>query len=669
MTALTPRSREVAKSILESSHAVVIKRLAASLGVSPRTIRYDLELLKEWFKERDVSLNTKPRIGIWVECSAEARARLLADLDRWGPASRVMDKHERVHLLLLALIRSKKPVPLSKLADQMRVSRSTAANDMRDAVSIAESCNLKIIGRPRFGYQMHGDEHNRRELIYLLLVDLIDESKWLQMLSFSLRSNSAPENNAVIGQESYEWFARMNRDHMLSVGRVIRSELNTTLTDSGFVALVVHLSVALERITCGEGIFLDPAQLAALQKTEAYAISQRITDGISAALNVTIPEAEIGYVALHVLGRRETQQQNPSQVLRGEEVIARIQLFLVEIEEKLGFNLDTDAELQEGLFHHLQRYIVKLRDGYLERNPLTQRLMDEYPVLFAVVSDAAKRFLGHVSLNESEIGYLCMHIRASLERREEPKTCRAIVACSTGAGSATLLRARLSREFPDLQIVKITSALNVVVEAEASKADVVISTVGLPELGIPAVVVSPLLMPHEAEKIRTLIHRLPSGSNQICSSDNVDAWAIDLAQMLDGVRTTSKRALIIRDYLWNRVESLQAFRSTATVPDFVAREELIRFAKGLSDTLGVIVDREKLIGLAIHLSIAIQRWRLGQFSTESSDEIDSWTTGCSVALQVVNQKLTALASIHGVTQPPIEESIAVMRYFVVKPSL
>ncbi len=663
MIELTPRSREIAKLVLESSHPVIIKKLAAALNVSQRTIRYDLDLLKEWFKERGLVLHTKPRVGVWVECSVETRKRLITELSRWSPASYVLDKHDRVHVILLTLIRNKEYVPLWKLAGQIRVSRSTAADDMRYAIAIAESCNLEIVGKPRLGYRIFGTEHNRRVLAYLLLTNLVDESKWLQLLSLALRSSTSESNTVaspIAGPANHDWFGRINVERMLCIGKIIYSELGSTLTDSRFVGLVVHLSIALERIMSGERINLHQSRLVALQKTETYAISKKIANNISRALEVDIPETEIGYITLHLLGRRTSQQKySIPDALGDEKLLARIQMFVSTIQEELKVNLDRDENLCESLFRQLRNR----RHGLFDTNPWTRQLMKEYPALFATIADAAKGFFG--PLDDGEIGELCMLVQASVERRKKPKKLyRTIVACSTGTGAAELLRARLNREFPDLRIIKTTAAFNVLMEVEALGADLVISTVALPRLEVPSAIVSPLLVPAEAARIRALIYTLSSDAST-GHSDSASTWALELARLLDGTQTTDERVEIIRDFFRNPSESEG---ESSENPDFVAREEMVRFAADLAGTLGVKTDKTTLTGLAIHLSIATQRWKLGQFSEESQDEIKQWTTECSEAVQIIHRKLSDLASVLCIAQPPIAESVAVMRYFATKPS-
>lgn len=661
MIELTPRSREIAEFILEASQPLTVRKLASALNVSPRTIRYDVDLLKQWFKERGFILQAKPRIGVWVEGPAADRAGILDSLRNWGTAWRVIDKHDRVQLLLLSLIRSNKHVALSTLAEQMNVSRGTVANDMRDAAQIAESCNLTIVGKPRFGYQICGDEESRRELAYLLLVNLVDESKWIRLLS--LRSNATQESDCLPANQSRDWFSRDSMRRTLGIGKIVYAEMGSTLTDSAFIALVVHLSIALERIISGFTVKVDSARLSGLRETEACEAGRRIADGIKTAFSVNLPEDEIKYIALHLSGRRGTKEKNvSSNALTCEELSTCVQMLLREIQAKFGFSLESDEDLHEGLFRQLQT-------GGRERPEtcvLAQRLKGEYPDLFLAVSEAAGRFLEPMSLDCGDIGDLCMHIRASMERQEKPRAYRALVACSTGAGSAALLRARLNREFPELRIVKTTPALNVLMEVDSLKAELVISTVSLPKMPIPSVVVSPLLMPAEIARVRALIHRSALARDQ-SRPDDVNIRALELARLLDGVETAGERVLIIRDFLWNTLE-----RASASDPvepsSFAAREELLRFAADLAGSLGLKVEKTALTGMAIHLSLAVQRWRWGQFSVESRSEIDRWTARYAAAMQATDQALSKLASSYGVASPPVEESVAVMRYLVGEPS-
>ncbi|MCG6199638.1 HTH domain-containing protein, partial [Anoxybacillus sp. LAT_38] len=81
---LTSRSRALLKVLLDSSRPMKIREAARDFRVSERTIKYDLEAIRTWLKERHVTLHSQPNKGIWISENEEKRADLRRHLEGWG---------------------------------------------------------------------------------------------------------------------------------------------------------------------------------------------------------------------------------------------------------------------------------------------------------------------------------------------------------------------------------------------------------------------------------------------------------------------------------------------------------------------------------------------------------------------------------------------------------
>ena len=58
-------------------------------------------------------------------------------------------------------------------------------------------------------------------------------------------------------------------------------KLDIRYTDSGYMALIVHLSLAIRRLRCGEKIEMDPLELQSLAKLPEFAVASQIAGKIS----------------------------------------------------------------------------------------------------------------------------------------------------------------------------------------------------------------------------------------------------------------------------------------------------------------------------------------------------------------------------------------------------
>ena len=83
-----------------------------------------------------------------------------------------------------------------------------------------------------------------------------------------------------------------------------------------------------------------------------------------------------------------------------------------------------------------------------------------------------------------------------------------MVVCTTGFGTAQLLKAKLAKRFSELNVVELIAKRDLAEEIEnsAKPIDLIISTVNLPEsIEVPTLVVSALLTMEDQERLERMI--------------------------------------------------------------------------------------------------------------------------------------------------------------------
>ena len=80
MQQLTKRESQLLIYLLEMTEPVTIKQLAEKESVSVRTIKYDLEDIRDWLIERNQELHSKRSQGIWLSVSDSDRIKLKSEL-------------------------------------------------------------------------------------------------------------------------------------------------------------------------------------------------------------------------------------------------------------------------------------------------------------------------------------------------------------------------------------------------------------------------------------------------------------------------------------------------------------------------------------------------------------------------------------------------------------
>lgn len=76
------------------------------------------------------------------------------------------------------------------------------------------------------------------------------------------------------------------------------------ITEHSLIGLVVHLTVALSRIRNGEEIAIEPSVLKSMREDPLYKDAKIITGDIEDRFRLKFPEAEVGYILMHLRGTR-----------------------------------------------------------------------------------------------------------------------------------------------------------------------------------------------------------------------------------------------------------------------------------------------------------------------------------------------------------------------------
>jgi mannitol operon transcriptional antiterminator len=144
------------------------------------------------------------------------------------------------------------------------------------------------------------------------------------------------------------------------------------------------------------------------------------------------------------------------------------------------------------------------------RNPLLENIKEHYPELLKVSEKCVRIVEGRMGIKipESEIAYIAMHIGASIENTGIlPKhVYRAVIACSAGIGTSTILATRIEKEYDNIQIIDTISTLKLEEEwLREEDIEFIISTVKLEKSALPVVTVNPLLFEEDKSKITDMI--------------------------------------------------------------------------------------------------------------------------------------------------------------------
>ena len=508
---ISSRTKKILEILITNENYVVIDFIADELGVSSRTILRALPRVEYWLEKNDFQLEKKKGTGIRLDCSLEEKEKLKNLLNIESVENYYSPKERRL-IILSELLKTQEPTKLFNFTMLTNVSEATISHDLDEIEEWIEDYNLKLVRKPGLGVYLKGREKDIRRASINLLYDNLDLQEIFAIMQNKFNENSQDKSRTNLSRTRLLNLIGLETIHLLDdFIQELEENLDYQLADDSYVALMVHLAIALKRIKDGEKIIIKDEILNELKKSKEYPIAVSLIAKIAQAFSVDIPEAEIGYVTMHLRGSkgRGGFYNDNISITDDYKLVLLTRKIIEKAEIELGIYLEDDDELLIGLVRHLEPTINRIKLNLDIRNPLLNEIKEQYEELFEVSKKCADIIAKNenIEVPDSEAAYIAMHLGAAIGRKKTPiKKFRAAVACTSGIGASRLLASRLNSEFENLEVVALISTIDFSnKEISEMNVDLIISTVSIPKSNVPVIVVNPLLTEKHQRKINEFL--------------------------------------------------------------------------------------------------------------------------------------------------------------------
>ncbi|PYI52661.1 BglG family transcription antiterminator [Paenibacillus flagellatus] len=616
--ALHAREREVLLVLAEAEQPVKIKQLAERFGVSLRTIKYDLERIRERLAGTSAELVSRTNRGVWLEADADARRRLREAVAAEEAAS-VATASERQTRLVLALIAHRGFVTLEQLAETVQASRNTVLADLHKAEEMIGGWNVDLERESGKGIRLAGAEADKRRLLQATVESTLTGSEMLRIVQDLWQDAPLQRDIGRKLESSLLGRTDMERIRIVAGGliRVWRKRTGKDVPDEEAIGVLFRLAIAVKRLREGRplpresGEWLKERLPAAGPEAEAAAVCLRrigealgeLLGGGESAAEPYAPEAEAAFVLLPLMPAEP--DSSPEQQSRRAELAAYVRRLVGLLAVRTGMPLDRDGELFAGLLAHLARKAGRKRLGVDDPRPLAADIARSYPELLEAVREAGERLEGESGfrLSESDAAYLVLHVQAAVERERETVRFRAVVVCGTGKGTARFLRTLIQNRVRTIEVAECCSVSEAEKAVARTGADLAISVLPM-RLPVPVVKVNPIPTREDVEAIRACLDRISSARGA--------KGAISLGE--EGPESAEPRPF---------AESLRRL-DPAVWPEAeqLARELTIRgfeLTQAVLDRFKPMLTDATAAGLSLHLLLMVQRLAFGHPYEEPAD--------------------------------------------------
>ena len=594
MNTIDSLSKKMLLVLLDKDEPSTAREIAKIISVSSRTVLRKINIIEDFLQKRGYGLTIRPGYGIYIEDSKEDKLRLKKILLSDNKNIKYSPR-ERQNYILIELLKSKEPIKMYGFSDELNVTEGTISGDLDKIENIVEKYNLRLIRRPGYGILIEGSEQDFRKLMVNLIYENQLDKELLSFIGNKVKSKIY-EANPVQIEVNNRLLNMVDGSIIKGIESIVSGVEVTTnyrLSDSQYVALIVHLSLAVERIKSGDRIHMNAKSLETLKKREEFEIGSKIALEIEKSFEIEIPQDEIGYITMHLMSRNNKINEfntDDDFYLDRYRLIRTSRSMLKVASEIQGIDLLKDEKLLLDLALHLEVAIKRINMGLDIRNPLLDQIKSKYTAIYNCAKDVSE-ILGNefnIKIPDTEIGYIAIHIGGAIERINN-YIYKVAVVCPSGIGTSKLLSTKVNNELNNIIVLRTYSIIELENgDEDLQNVDFLISTVPLNTNRIPWVMVSPLLLEDDVKKIQNTLNKIVirNRKNKV-KVDNKEDFQVYLKSQI----AYSNAILEIMDNFIYEERSVKTYEEI-----FLILEELNFYREGGWQNLKEDIERREALG-------------------------------------------------------------------------
>lgn len=449
--------------LLKSNDYIPLKNILFDIGLSDKTVRNMIVSINSVLKEYDAEVLLKRGRGYILKAKDILSVQGLIEASKFSYSEQNLQE-----LVLQEFLDNVDFITIDEMSRRFFVSKSKLNKILLNIKPITESFGLRIKSKPHYGMLLEGDELGKRMVIA-----------------------------AHINEERYIGLNLSRFIEEIVVEEIRKKEI--VCSDVLLKNIIFHLGIMVQRIRKGNGITLDHD---GIEDNLEYNLTHSILKALERRMDITFTKAEEKYLYSFLLGQISVDiEETPED----PKINVIIDGFLQRIENVYDISLWSDLELREGLLVHIRPLVRRLKNDNHLKNPLINEVKQQFTFAFNIAVLLAEEIyvIYRTPLTDDDIAYLTMHICLALERNVHEvrqKYNRIAIICTTGKGTAQLLKYKIEQTFPKANNVKSFSLFNKE-EVIQFDPDIIFSTVPVDIEGIPVEIISPLFSKNDEKKL------------------------------------------------------------------------------------------------------------------------------------------------------------------------
>ncbi|WP_024123086.1 BglG family transcription antiterminator [Bacillus halotolerans] len=495
---LDQRRSAILHQVLNTTSYVTCGELTEQLKISRRTLYYDIEKINGWLKETGLTpIKRRRSAGFYLE--DQTKKMLTSEMKTLTSSSYEYSPSERQARVILRILTRNRRLLLQNFIDENHVSRNTAIQDMKHIREKLKTFGIVLSFTKEKGYFFSGIEQQKRKLLAEYANQLMQKS-----------SSTAAVTDLCPDSAACEQQIQTMRSMLLTFEKL----LHMKFADHVLAGLSVHFTLFLIRLKAGKEITLEQEEQYAIRQTKEYEAAVRAAAAAELPEKAFISDQEMCYFTIHLLGAKISQFPASSLIAGELDAIHDIADKMIVDFQRYACVLFQDPEnLKKHLVLHLKSAYYRIKyDITPHESDVAASIKTKYSDIFCLT----KKVVHHLQkelrkpVSSEETAFIAMHFGGWMKREGVAPSLRktAVIVCPGGIGTSKILQSQIEDLLPNVDILKTVSSR--VYETMTLETDVLISTVPLPDRGVPVLIVNPIL--NSKEKI-SLLKKVDALSN------------------------------------------------------------------------------------------------------------------------------------------------------------
>ncbi|MGG1229459.1 BglG family transcription antiterminator [Bacillus halotolerans] len=496
---LDQRRSAILYQVLNTTSYVTCGELTEQLKISRRTLYYDIEKINGWLKETGLTpIKRRRSAGFYLE--DQTKKMLTSEIKTLTISSYEYSPSERQARVILRILTRNRRLLLQNFIDENHVSRNTAIQDMKHIREKLKTFGIILSFTKEKGYFFSGLELQKRKLLAEYANQLMQKSS---------STSTAAVTDLCPDPDACEQQIQTMRSMLLTFEKL----LHMKFADHVLAGLSVHFTLFLIRLKAGKEITLEQEEQYAIRQTKEYEAAVRAA-AAELPENVFISDQEMCYLTIHLLGAKISQFPASSLIADELDAVHDIADKMIVDFQRYACVLFQDPEhLKKHLVLHLKSAYYRIKyDITPHESDVAASIKTKYSDIFCLT----KKVVHHLQkalrkpVSSEETAFIAMHFGGWMKREGVAPSLRktAVIVCPGGIGTSKILQSQIEDLLPNVDILKTVSSR--VYETMTLETDVLISTVPLPDRGVPVLIVNPIL--NSKEKI-SLLKKVDALSN------------------------------------------------------------------------------------------------------------------------------------------------------------